>query len=80
MQTLQEDQYARIFKVLRRHKDVIDNVTFWNLSDKDSWLGVNNHPLPFDENYKAKRSLRIIRDFNAAMDNIHSAEGRLHSK
>ncbi|MBQ8060103.1 MAG: endo-1,4-beta-xylanase [Prevotella sp.] len=74
MQTLQEDQYARIFKVLRRHKDVIDNVTFWNLSDKDSWLGANNHPLPFDENYKAKRSLRIIRDFNAAMDNIQPKE------
>ncbi len=74
MQTLQEDQYARIFKVLRRHKDVIDNVTFWNLSDKDSWLGANNHPLPFDENYKAKRSLRIIRDFNAAMDNVQPKE------
>ena len=74
MQTLQEDQYARIFKVLRRHKDVIDNVTFWNLSDKDSWLGANNHPLPFDENYKAKRSLRIIRDFNASMDNIQPKE------
>ena len=74
MQTLQEDQYARIFKVLRRHKDVIDNVTFWNLSDKDSWLGANNHPLPFDENYKAKRSLRIIRDFNAVMDNVQPKE------
>ena len=80
MQTLQEDQYARIFKVLRRHKDVIDNVTFWNLSDKDSWLGVNNHPLPFDENYKAKRSLRIIRDFNAAMDNIQPKEDFTPSK
>lgn len=80
MQTLQEDQYARIFKVLRRHKDVIDNVTFWNLSDKDSWLGVNNHPLPFDENYKAKRSLRIIRDFNAAMDNIQPKEDFTQSK
>ena len=80
MQTLQEDQYARIFKVLRRHKDVIDNVTFWNLSDKDSWLGVNNHPLPFDENYKAKRSLRIICDFNAAMDNIQPKEDFTPSK
>ena len=80
MQTLQEDQYARIFKVLRRHKDVIDNVTFWNLSDKDSWLGVNNHPLPFDENYKAKRSLRIICDFNAAMDNIQPKEDFTQSK
>ncbi len=66
---IQEDQYNRIFKIFRKHKDVIDNVTFWNLSDKDSWLGVNNHPLPFDENFKAKRSLAVIRDFNAAADN-----------
>ena len=67
--TLQEDQYNRIFKIFRKHKDVIKNVTFWNLSDKDSWLGVNNHPLPFDENFKAKRSLQVIRDFNVAADN-----------
>ena len=69
MQTLQEDQYARIFRIFRKHRDVIDNVTFWNLSDRDSWLGQNNHPLPFDENYKPKRSYRIIRDFNPALDN-----------
>ena len=69
IQTLQEDQYARLFKIFRKHKDVIKNVTFWNLSDKDSWLGTNNHPLPFDENFKAKRSLQIIRDFNTKLDN-----------
>ncbi len=74
MQTLQEDQYARLFKVFRKHKDVIKNVTFWNLSDKDSWLGTNNHPLPFDENFKAKRSLQIIRDFNVALDNHQPEE------
>ncbi len=67
--TIQEDQYNRIFKVFRKHKDVIKNVTFWNLSDKDSWLGVNNHPLPFDENFKAKRSLAVIRDFDVAREN-----------
>ena len=67
--TIQEDQYNRIFKFFRKHKDVIKNVTFWNLSDKDSWLGVNNHPLPFDENFKAKRSLAVIRDFDVARDN-----------
>ena len=67
--TLQEDQYNRIFRIFRKHKDVIDNVTFWNLGDRDSWLGVNNHPLPFDENYKPKRSYRVIRDFNASLDN-----------
>ena len=67
--TLQEDQYNRLFRIFRKHADVIDNVTFWNLSDKDSWLGVNNHPLPFDENFKAKRSLAVIRDFDAKADN-----------
>ncbi len=69
MNILQTDQYARLFKVFRKHKDVIDNVTFWNLGDKDSWLGVNNHPLPFDENYKPKSCYRAIREFNPALDN-----------
>ena len=68
MGTLQTDQYARLFKVFRKHADVIDNVTFWNLGDKDSWLGVNNHPLPFDENYRPKACFRAIRDFDPALD------------
>ena len=45
LQTLQEDQYNRLFRIFRKHRDVIDCVTFWNLSDRDSWLGQNNHPL-----------------------------------
>lgn len=68
VKTLQEDQYARLFKVLRKHKDVVDNVTFWNLSDRDSWLGARNYPLPYDENYKAKRVYSIIKDFAPASD------------
>ncbi len=67
--TLQEDQYARLFKIFRKYKNVIKNVTFWNLSDKDSWLGLGNHPLPIDENFKAKRSFQVIRDFDTALDN-----------
>ena len=68
LQTLQNDQYNRIFRVFRKHRDVIDCVTFWNLSDRDSWLGVNNHPLPFDEQYKPKQVYYFIRDFNPALD------------
>ena len=68
MGTLQTDQYARLFKVFRKHADVIDNVTFWNLGDQDSWLGVNNHPLPFDENYRPKACFRAIRDFDPSLD------------
>ncbi len=74
IQTLQDDQYNRVFRVLRKHKDVIDCVTFWNLSDRDSWLGVNNHPLPFDENYKPKRTYKIIRDFDATADSRQPKE------
>ena len=68
MATLQTDQYSRLFKIFRKHKDVIDNVTFWNLGDRDSWLGVNNHPLPFDEQYKPKQCYRAIRDFDPVLD------------
>ncbi len=78
--TLQEDQYNRIFRVFRKHKDVIDNVTFWNLGDKDSWLGLNNHPLPFDENYKPKASYRVIRDFDTASDNFVPKEDFVPNK
>ena len=71
LRTLQEDQYNRIFRIFRKHKDVIDCVTFWNLSDKDSWLGVNNHPLLFDEQYKPKHVYYTVRDFDADLDQRH---------
>ena len=74
MNTLLTDQYNRIFKIFRKHKDVIDCVTFWNLGDRDSWLGVNNHPLPFDENYKPKQAYYAIKNFNAALDNAKPKE------
>lgn len=54
------DQYARVFRVLRKYADVVDNVTFWNLSDRDSWLGERNYPLPFDKNYKPKKAYDYI--------------------
>lgn len=68
VRTLQEDQYTRLFKVFRKHKDVISNVTFWNLSDRDSWLGSRNYPLPYDENYKPKRVYSLIKDFDPELD------------
>ena len=56
------DQYARVFRVFRKHKDVIDCVTFWNLGDRDSWLGAANYPLPFDTDYKPKMAYNFIKD------------------
>lgn len=66
--TLHEDQFARIFRVFRKHKVVIDNVTMWNLSDADSWLGVNNHPLLFDENLKPKKAYYAVKNFDEKLD------------
>lgn len=68
--TLHEDQFDRIFRVFRKHKDKIDNVTLWNLCDGDSWLGVNNHPLVFDENLKPKRAYYAIKNFDPKLDNL----------
>ncbi|MBO4499985.1 MAG: endo-1,4-beta-xylanase [Bacteroidaceae bacterium] len=49
------EQYAMLFEICRRHKDKIDVVTFWNVSDRDSWLGTRNYPLLFDENLERKQ-------------------------
>jgi enterochelin esterase-like enzyme len=67
--TLQQDQYVNLFKVLRKHKDVIDCVTFWNVSDRDSWLGARNYPLLFDENYNPKQAYLAVKGFDPKLDN-----------
>lgn len=69
LSALHEDQFGRLFRVFRKHKDVIDNVTLWNLCDGDSWLGLNNHPLLFDENLKPKKAYYAVKNFNPALDN-----------
>ena len=71
---MQEARYAAVFRVLRKHADKVDCVTFWNLSDRDSWLGVNNYPLPFDKDYKPKNVYRVIKDFDPATDNAEIIE------
>ena len=74
VKTMHEAKYADLFRILRKHKDVVKNVTFWNLSDRDSWLGANNYPLPFDKDYKAKNVYRVIKNFDPALDNVEIKE------
>ncbi|MBQ5539323.1 MAG: endo-1,4-beta-xylanase, partial [Bacteroidales bacterium] len=69
IKTLHENMYHNLFRVFRKHKDIIDVVTFWNVSDRDSWVGTNNYPLLFDKDGNEKNSYKIVRDFNAALDN-----------
>ena len=67
--TLLADQYNRIFRVFRRHAKDLDCVTFWNLGDRDSWLGAANYPLLFDSEYKPKAAYNRVVSFDPALDN-----------
>lgn len=69
VQAMHTDQYTKLFKILRKHKDVIDVVTFWNLSDKDSWVGTANYPLLIDKDLKRKNVYYAVKNFDPALDN-----------
>src|SRR4051812_9816643 len=48
--------YAEAFRVFLKHRDDITRVTFWGVSDADSWLnrGRVNHPLLWDRQRRPK--------------------------
>ena len=60
---VRQDKYTGFFEILRRHADVIDVVTFWNVTDADSWVGVSNYPLLFDRDANPKDTYYMVRDF-----------------
>ena len=60
---LQKQKYAELFNVIRKYKKNFSCVTFWNLGDRDSWLGANNFPLLFDSQYQRKEVYYTVRDF-----------------
>jgi endo-1,4-beta-xylanase len=76
-QSLQDDQakrFADLFSVYLKHRDVIDRITFWGVTDGDTWLnnwpvrGRTNYPLLFDREGKAKPA------FDAVMNIARSAK------
>ena len=58
----QTEQYKMFFRVFRDYKNVLTGVTFWNISDRYTWLdtypvaGRKNYPLLFDQNQKPKKA------------------------
>lgn len=58
----QIEKYSMIFKVFRDYKDKISSVTFWNVSDRRSWLdnfpvrGRKDFPLLFDQQLQPKKA------------------------
>jgi endo-1,4-beta-xylanase len=59
-------RYAELFGVFVKHRDEIDRVTFWGVTDADSWLnnwpvrGRTNYPLLFDRAGKPKPAFSAV--------------------
>lgn len=69
MNDKQAAQYKMVFDVFRKHRDKITGVTFWNLTDKYSWLdnfpvpGRKDYPLLFDQNGQPKKAYERVVTF-----------------
>jgi len=57
-------RYADIFDVIVKHRDSVSRVTFWGLSDADSWLnrGRMNYPLLWDRQRQPKPAFQAVVD------------------
>ena len=61
-------RYVDIFKIFDKHSDKISRVTFWGVSDGNSWLndwpikGRTNYPLLFDREYRPKMAYKEVLD------------------
>jgi endo-1,4-beta-xylanase len=66
MQQALAKRYADLFEVFVHHRDVIGRVTFWGVTDGDSWLnnfparGRTNYPLLFDRESKPKPAFDAV--------------------
>ena len=60
------DRYAELFKAYAKHCGLVTRVTFWGVSDKDSWKndwpvkGRTNYPLLFDRNGQPKPAFDAV--------------------
>lgn len=59
-------RYAELFAVYRKHAGTLSRVSFWGVSDADSWLnnwpvkGRSNHPLLFDRQGQPKPAFDAV--------------------
>jgi GH35 family endo-1,4-beta-xylanase len=55
----QAEDYAKLFKIFKKHEDVIERVTFWGLNDRRTWRW-GQHPLLFDASNNPKLAYAAI--------------------
>jgi endo-1,4-beta-xylanase len=59
-------RYADLFAVYLKHRDVVTRVTFWGVTDRDSWLnnwpvrGRTSYPLLFDRSGQPKPAFQAV--------------------
>lgn len=59
-------RYKELFAVYNKHREVMSRVTFWGLSDKDSWLndwpvrGRSSYPLLWDRKNETKPAFQAV--------------------
>ncbi len=62
----QAKRYAELFRVFLKHRDIVGRVTFWGVTDKDSWKndwpvrGRTNYPLLFGRDGKPKPAFDAV--------------------
>jgi len=70
------DRYASLFATFLKHKDVVTRITFWNVTDGDSWKndwpvrGRKNYPLLFDREGQPKPAFDAV--IKVAQETAHS--------
>ena len=66
----QIEMYKMCFRIFRKYKKVLSGITFWNISDRHSWLdnfpvrGRKDYPLLFDKNLKPKKAFWEVVNFD----------------
>ena len=65
----QVEKYKMLFSVFRKYKQYITGITFWNISDRSTWLdtypvkGRKNYPLLFDTHLQPKKAFWEVVNF-----------------
>lgn len=68
------DAYTDLFRILLKHRELINRVTFWNLTDASTWRnnwpmrGRTDHPVLFDRQNQPKQAYRALVELKLAHD------------
>lgn len=78
------ERYAELFSVYLKHADVVERVTFWGVTDGESWLnhfpipGRISYPLLFDRTNKPKPAFQDV--IETALNHTSASKPALDAK